>query len=49
MLAITTFSFDLSVPEIFLPRVTGARMVMAPRGTGADGESFAAILDNEDI
>ncbi len=49
MLAITTVSFDISVPEIYLPLMTGVRMVLTPRGMGADGESFAAVLEHENI
>ena len=49
MLAITTVSFDISVPELYIPLVKGMRMVLTPRGIGADGESFAAILEQEDV
>ena len=49
MLAITTVSFDMSVPELFLPLMSGVRMVLTPKGMGADGESFAAILERENI
>jgi amino acid adenylation domain-containing protein len=49
LLAVTTISFDISVAEIFLPLITGARMILAPRGVSADGESFAEMLGHHDI
>ena len=49
ILAVTTISFDISVPEIFLALFTGGRMVLAPRGVSADGEELAAILDAQRI
>ena len=49
LLAVTTISFDLSIPEIFMAFITGGRMVLAPRGVGADGEGFAEMLDRHQI
>ncbi len=49
LLAVTTISFDLSIPEIFMAFITGGRMVLAPRGVGADGEAFAEMLDQHHI
>ena len=34
LLAITTLTFDIAVLEIFLPLVSGARVVIAPSETG---------------
>ncbi len=48
-LAVTTISFDISVAELFLGFIKGGRAVLAPRGVGADGEGFAAMLDEQDI
>jgi amino acid adenylation domain-containing protein len=48
-LAVTTISFDISVAELFLGFIKGGRVVLAPRGVGADGEGFAAMLDEQDI
>lgn len=48
-LAVTTISFDISVAELFLGFIKGGRVVLAPRGIGADGESFAAMMDEQDI
>ncbi len=48
-LAVTTISFDISVAELFLGFIKGGRVVLAPRGVGADGESFAAMMEEHDI
>ncbi|MEX1018436.1 MAG: amino acid adenylation domain-containing protein, partial [Litorilinea sp.] len=42
---ITTLSFDISVLEIFLPLVTGARCIIAPRAIVADGLALCEWLD----
>ncbi|MFC5662557.1 amino acid adenylation domain-containing protein [Kitasatospora misakiensis] len=44
LLAVTTHSFDISLLELLLPLVTGARLVVAERGTAADGEQLARLL-----
>ncbi|MEY3894957.1 MAG: hypothetical protein RLZZ214_476, partial [Verrucomicrobiota bacterium] len=49
LLAVTTISFDVSIPEAFMAFITGGSMVLAPRGVSADGEGFAAMLDEHDI
>jgi amino acid adenylation domain-containing protein len=37
LLAVTTLSFDIAALELFLPLVTGARLVIAPREVASDG------------
>ncbi|MCC6191127.1 MAG: amino acid adenylation domain-containing protein [Anaerolineales bacterium] len=44
LLAVTTLSFDIAGLELYLPLVTGARVVLASRETAADGEALAAAL-----
>jgi amino acid adenylation domain-containing protein len=44
LLAVTTLAFDISVLELFLPLVTGARVVVAARATAADGARLAEEL-----
>ncbi|WP_396229873.1 condensation domain-containing protein, partial [Frankia sp. CpI1-P] len=44
LLAVTTLSFDISMLEILLPLVEGARVVLASREVAADGERLAAVL-----
>jgi amino acid adenylation domain-containing protein len=44
LLSVTTVSFDIAVLELFLPLITGARVVVADRPTAADGRALAAEL-----
>ncbi|HEY9429357.1 MAG TPA: amino acid adenylation domain-containing protein, partial [Gemmatimonadaceae bacterium] len=44
MLAVTTLSFDIAGLEIWLPLMTGARVVVASRAAASDGEQLAALL-----
>ncbi|MGP1375916.1 MAG: amino acid adenylation domain-containing protein [Almyronema sp.] len=45
MLAVTTIAFDIAGLELFLPLVTGARVVLTDRLTAADGSLLAALID----
>jgi amino acid adenylation domain-containing protein len=42
--AVTTIAFDIAGLELYLPLTTGARVVLAPRETAADGKQLAALL-----
>lgn len=44
LLAVTTLSFDIAVLEIFLPLVTGARLVLVDGETAVDGRRLAEAL-----
>lgn len=44
-LAVTTWSFDISVLELFLPLVTGARLVLAETADVRDGKRLARLLE----
>ncbi|GAB2610875.1 hypothetical protein GCM10027168_49720 [Streptomyces capparidis] len=44
LLAVTTLSFDISMLELLLPLVRGARVVLASRETAADGKLLADAL-----
>src|SRR6266567_3545148 len=44
LLSITTISFDLSVPDIFLPLMAGARLVIASREATFDGKLLRSLL-----
>jgi amino acid adenylation domain-containing protein len=44
LLAVTTLSFDIAGLEIWLPLITGARVVVASRAAAADGDRLAALL-----
>jgi amino acid adenylation domain-containing protein len=45
LLAITTLSFDIAALEIFLPLVTGARIVLAKREEALDGHWLLRLLE----
>lgn len=49
VLAITTLSFDISVLELYLPLVTGARVVLASRSQAADGAWLAANIASSGV
>jgi acyl-coenzyme A synthetase/AMP-(fatty) acid ligase len=44
LLAVTTLSFDISVLEIFLPLMTGARLVLARTDDSIDGARLARLI-----
>ena len=44
LLAVTTFSFDISVLELFLPLAVGAKIVLVDRTTSADGTALVQLL-----
>jgi amino acid adenylation domain-containing protein len=48
LLSVTTLSFDISVLELLLPLITGARLVVASRETAADGSRLLAELAKSD-
>jgi amino acid adenylation domain-containing protein len=43
-LAVTTISFDIAALELFLPLITGIRLVLADRATAADGRALARLI-----
>ncbi|WP_199736556.1 amino acid adenylation domain-containing protein [Micromonospora sp. HM5-17] len=43
-LALTSVGFDISAVELFLPLLTGGRVVVAPDGAGADGARVRALV-----
>ncbi|MCI0365159.1 MAG: AMP-binding protein, partial [Phycisphaerales bacterium] len=44
LLAVTTLSFDIAALELYLPLITGARLVLASREDAADGARLAGQL-----
>ncbi len=44
LLAVTTLSFDIAALEIFLPLITGARLVVVSRETASDGAQLLETL-----
>lgn len=48
MVGVTTPAFDLSVPDLFLPLVTGGRLVLAGREETVDGRALGRLLEAVD-
>ncbi|TDC67110.1 amino acid adenylation domain-containing protein [Micromonospora sp. KC207] len=46
---LTTFAFDISALELFLPLVTGGRLVPAPDETRTDGAALAALVQRHGV
>jgi amino acid adenylation domain-containing protein len=46
LLALTTLSFDIAALELYLPLVTGARLVLASREEAADARLLAALIES---
>ncbi len=49
LLAVTTLSFDMAVPELYLPLITGATIFMAGREDVIDGSCLKSLLEAHDI
>lgn len=45
LLSVTTISFDIAVLEIFLPLITGAKLVIVSRQTAMDGHQLLQALE----
>ena len=44
LLAVTTISFDIAVLELYLPLITGARVVLASRQIATNAEQLSSLL-----
>jgi amino acid adenylation domain-containing protein len=49
ILGITTFSFDISILEIFLPIISGSRLVLASKSEAISGEKLGQIIKDKHI
>lgn len=49
LLSVTTFSFDISVLELFLPLISGGSVYIANELEVVSGELLADVIKNEDI
>lgn len=47
LLAVTTFCFDISYLELYMPLLTGGQVIMASREVAMDGFLLQEMLDNE--
>ncbi|AXM89914.1 non-ribosomal peptide synthetase [Anoxybacillus ayderensis G10] len=48
-LAVTTIAFDIAALEIFLPLMSGARLIVAKKEAIHDPQTLAALISNEEI
>jgi amino acid adenylation domain-containing protein len=49
MLCLTTVAFDMSIPELYLPLVAGAALILIQRGDARDPAALQAIVETLDI
>jgi amino acid adenylation domain-containing protein len=49
LLAVTTLSFDISVLELFVPLLAGARVVIATRAQAKDGELLCKLIERHQV
>ena len=47
LMAVTSLSFDIAALELYLPLISGARVVLASRETTRDGRALGELLDQE--
>ena len=45
LVALASFAFDMSIPELYLPLIAGGRVVVGRRELAADGEALAHLLN----
>ncbi|MFD3328036.1 amino acid adenylation domain-containing protein [Streptomyces sp. NPDC058701] len=48
-LGLTSLSFDISALELYLPLITGGRLVLAPDGLAVDGPGLLALISAESV
>ncbi len=49
LLAVTTISFDIAALELYLPLITGAKLILTPKEITGDGQLLSELIDSEDI
>src|SRR6185436_8855255 len=49
LLAVTTLSFDIAGLELFLPLISGARVILVPGHTTADGQALAQTIERQAV
>lgn len=48
-LAVTTISFDVHVPDLYLPLVCGAQLIIATKDDTLDGHKLCSLIDTHSI
>ncbi|MDX8000869.1 non-ribosomal peptide synthetase, partial [Xenorhabdus sp. Reich] len=49
LLGITSLSFDISILELFLPLLTGARIILATQAQATDAQQLAALIAHHNV
>ncbi len=49
LLAVTTLSFDIATLELYLPLISGARVLLADQATNKDATLLREVLENEPV
>jgi amino acid adenylation domain-containing protein len=49
LLAVTTISFDIAALELYLPLVTGAELVIAPREVALNAEALQSLISQRSV
>ena len=49
LLAVTTLSFDIAGLELFIPLIRGARLILVPWQTTADGRTLLRTIEQHDV
>ena len=49
LLAVTTLSFDIAGLELFLPLISGARVILVPWQTTADGRALMRTIEEQEV
>jgi len=49
IIAITTYAFDIAATELWLPLVTGARVVIAPQDVAIDGRRLSSLVERSNV
>jgi len=49
LLAVTTLSFDIAGLELFLPLISGARVILVPWQTTADGRALMRTIEEHEV
>ncbi|WP_235006684.1 non-ribosomal peptide synthetase [Calothrix rhizosoleniae] len=49
LLAVTTISFDIAALELYLPLITGAKLILATKEIAGDGKLLSELIETEGV
>jgi len=47
--SLASFAFDMCIPELYLPLISGGKLVIVPRETGMDGVELRRLLEHRGV